>query len=153
MATRKLSRITIPALILIGATLILATFGAITVSTNLSSSGTISTSAGIGVYSDVSCNNAISTLDWGTVTPGGTVTRTVYIKNTGTGLSLSLTLTTTNWNPTNANGPITITWNQGATTLTPGQSVTAVITLSAAPSITDITSFGVQINIIGTNQN
>jgi hypothetical protein len=150
MATRNFSKITIIALILIGATLIIATFGAITVSTNLSSSGSIATSPGITVYSDISCTNTQTAIDWGTITPGSTVTRTIYVKNTGSGISLSLSLSTTNWNPTNANGPITITWNQNSAILAPGQSITAVITLYASANITDVTNFGVQINIIGT---
>lgn len=150
MAKRNLPIVTIIALTLVGATLILATFGAITVSTNLSSSGSIATSPGISVYSDESCNNATTTLDWGTITPGGTVTRTIYVKNTGGGISLSLNMTTSTWSPANANGPITVTWDKEGTVLSPGQSTAAVITLTVSPTITGITSFGVQINIIGT---
>ena len=60
-------------------------------------------------------------------------------------------MTTLNWSPANANGPITLTWNQEGTKLQPGASVPAILTLSVSSSIIDITSFSIQINVIGTN--
>ncbi|MGD6852785.1 MAG: hypothetical protein ACQCN6_12070 [Candidatus Bathyarchaeia archaeon] len=58
-------------------------------------------------------------------------------------------MSTSYWNPTGANGPITITWNQEGATLAQGQSKAATITLSVSSSITDISSFSVQINVSG----
>ncbi len=151
-AKRKLSIATaVIALVIIGIALTLTTFAAITTSTNMSSTGTVSTSAGLGVYSNSQCTTSLSSINWGTLTPGGTTTQTIYVKNTGTGLSLTLNLTTSNWSPTSANGPITITWNQQGTDLQPGASVAAILTLTVSSSISDITSFSVQISISGTN--
>ena len=59
-------------------------------------------------------------------------------------------MTTLAWNPTNANGPIIITWNQEGNVLTPNQSVTAVLTLTVSSMITGISNFSVQIDITGT---
>jgi hypothetical protein len=126
------------------------TYAAVTVSQTIPSGGSIAVSPNIGVYSDSTCQTNLTTIDWGTITPGGIITRTIYVKNTGTGTSLSLSMTTSNWNPTTANGPITITWNQIGTILTPGQSVAAVITLTASSTIANITNFAVQITIVGT---
>jgi len=151
MAQRKFSRVTIIALALTGLALTLTTFGAINVSLNLPSSGSIATTSGIEVYSDSDCTVPLTTIDWGSSTPGGTVTRTVYVKNTGSGVSLTLNLSTSNWNPTSANGPLTITWDRDGTILTPGQSTASTITLTASSSITGITTFSVQILISGTD--
>src|SRR5208337_3471920 len=101
--------------------------------------------------SDSGCTQPLSSINWGTLTAGGTSTQTIYIKNTSSGLSLSLSMTTTSWSPTSANGPITITWNQQGTDLQPGASVAAILTLTVSSSISDITSFSVQISISGTN--
>ena len=141
----------IVALVLIAAVLTVTTFAAITTTQNLSSNGTVTTSANLGVYSNVGCTAPLTTINWGTLTPGGNITQTIYVKNTGSGLSLALSMTTANWTPTSANGPITLTWNQGGTRLNPGQSVAATLTLTVSSTIADVTNFSVQINITGTN--
>jgi hypothetical protein len=161
MAQRKFSRVTIIAIALVGLALTMTAYGAISVSTSINSSGLIATSSGISatsnalssslsVYSDSACTVPMTTIDWGSVSPGGTITRTGYVKNTGGGVSLTLSMATSNWNPTNANGPLTITWDKEGTVLAPGQSTAATITLLVSSSITGITSFSVQILIYGT---
>ncbi len=125
--------------------------GAIVTSTRISSSGTItsvSASSGMGVYSNSACTTAASSIDWGTVNPGGNVTKTVYVKNTGS-TSVSLGMSTSNWTPSAANGPITVSWNQAGTTLAPGQVATATLTLQVSSTISGITSFSTRIVITG----
>jgi hypothetical protein len=149
LAFRKLSSLTILAMTLILLALTVSTYAAISVNKSINTSGSIAASPGLGVYSDSACTVPITTIDWGSISPGGTVTNTVYVKNTG-GSSLTLSMAASNWNPTSANGPLTITWNKSGTTLTSGQSTAATITLSVSSSITGITSFSVQITISGT---
>ncbi len=152
MLKRKISITTVVvALIIIGIALTLISFAAITTSTTMSSAGTVTTSAGIGVYSNPGCTTSLSSINWGTLTVGGTTTQTIYVKNTSSGLSLTLNMTTSSWNPASADGPITITWNQQSTDLQPGASVAAILTLTVSSTIVDITSFSVNINIGGTN--
>jgi hypothetical protein len=139
------------ALVLIAIALTVTTFAAITTSQNLSSNGTVTTSANLGVYSNAGCTTPLTTINWGTITPGAIINQTIYIKNTGSGLSLALSMGTTSWTPASADGPITLTWNQGGTRLNPGQSVAATLTLTVSSSIADVTNFSVQINITGTN--
>jgi hypothetical protein len=117
----------------------------------MSSSGTVTATANLGIYSNSACTTPWSSLAWGTLTPGTTTTQAIYIKNIGNSLSLTLNMTTSNWNPTTANGPITLTWNRENTRLTPGQSVAANLTLTVSSNITDVTNFSVQINITGAN--
>jgi hypothetical protein len=111
----------------------------------------VSTSAGLAVYSNSACTTSLSSINWGTLTAGGTTTQTIYVKNTSSGLSLTLNMTTSSWSPASANGPIAIKWNQQSTVLQPGASVAAVLTLTVSSSISGVTSFSVNINIGGTN--
>ena len=37
----------------------------------------------VGVYSDAACTLELTSIDWGSVYPGGSVSRTIYVKNTG----------------------------------------------------------------------
>ena len=142
--------VSIIALILVAIALSATTYGAISVNKSLSTNGSITVTPNLGLYSDSGCTNSLSTIDWGTITPGNNQTRTVYVKNTGTGTSLTLSISTNTWTPTNADGPITISWNQENTRLTPGQSTAAIIKLTSSSSIVDVTNFSVQILISGT---
>ncbi len=142
--------ILITALFLIALVLTLTTYGALNVRRTLSSSGSITVTPNLSIYSDSACTNSLSTLDWGTITPGTTVSKTVYVKNTGSGTSLTLSMSTSNWNPTSANGPVTLSWDREGAQFSPGQSIKAVITLTASSSIADITNFNVQIIITGS---
>ena len=141
----------IVASVLIAMALTFTTFAAVTTSQNVQSSGAITSSANLGVYSNSACTTLLSNINWGTLTPGGATTQTIYLKNTGSDLSLALRMATNEWTPTGANGPITLTWNKEGTILQPGQSVAATFTLSASSSIANVTSFSVQITITGTN--
>ena len=89
-------------LVLIAIALTFTTFAAITTSQSLSSSGQVTTSANLGVYSNSACTTSLSSINWGTLTAGGNITRTVYIKNTGSGLALTLSMETSNWTPAGA---------------------------------------------------
>jgi len=151
MMKPNVSRATVIALAVIAVVLTATTFGAITVNQNLSTTGTIITSAGLGTYSDSLCTLTKTSISWGSISPGQNVTTTIYIKNTGSGISLRLNLTTTNWTPAGANGPIAVTWNVEGTTLSPGQSVAATLTLHVSPTITDVDDFSVAIIIAGTD--
>lgn len=126
------------------------TYGALTVNKNLSSEGSIIVSADLGVYSDSTCQIPITTIDWGSLSPGESVTKTVYIKNTGSGISLNLSMSPSNWNPANVDNYMTLTWDPTVPTLAPGASTAATLTLTVSSSIIDITTFDVQITIVGT---
>ena len=61
----------------------------------------------VGVYSDAACTLNLTSIDWGSVYPGGSVPRTIYVKNTGNA-PITLSMTTTSWNPTIAVGQIAV---------------------------------------------
>ena len=91
----------------------------------------------------------MTSISWGTLTPGGVITKTVYIKNLGT-LSQSLGCTFSDWAPVAAASQITLSWNKENAVLAPGASTAAIITLNVPNTIHDITTFSVDINLTAT---
>jgi hypothetical protein len=116
----------------------------------LPSSGKIDTSANTCVYSDSACQDTLTTINWGNLTAGAHVHRTIYVKNIDSSQSIDLHMTASNWNPSTANGNMTLSWNQENTNINPGQIVEAALTLAVSPNIVEITNFSVQISINGT---
>ena len=139
---------TLAAIAIAGLFLTIAASGVLVSSQTIPNSGVI-TSANIDLYSDYSGTQSISSISWGTVTPGNSITRTVYVKNTGNA-PLTLSMTKTNWVPTSANGPITLVWNQESAVLNVNQVVAATLTLSVSSSTNGITTFSFNIVISGT---
>jgi uncharacterized repeat protein (TIGR01451 family) len=128
--------------------LMVSALGALVATRTISNSGSV-TAVGVGVYSDSGCTTALTAISWGTVNPGDVKTYTVYVKNTGN-VPVKLNMTVSNWNPSSASSYITLTWNQEKSTLTAGQVVPAVLTLSVSSSVSGVTSFSFDITITGT---
>jgi len=128
--------------------LMVSALGALVATRTISNSGSV-TAVGVGVYSDSACKTALTAISWGTVNPGDVKNYTVYVKNEGT-VSVTLSMTVSNWNPPSASSYITLTWNQEKSTLTAGQVVPAVLTLSVSSSVSGVTSFSFDITITGT---
>jgi hypothetical protein len=148
MAIQKISVGAIIAIAMVGLILTVTTAGLLSVSQSVSSSGTV-TAVNVGVYTDAACTQTLTSIDWGAIAPGDSVTRTIYVKNTGSS-QITLGMTKTNWSPTGANGPITVTWNRESTTLGVGLYTTAILTLSVSSGISGISTFSVNIVITGT---
>jgi hypothetical protein len=113
------------------------------------SAGARVTTVGVGVYSNSACTIQLSTISWGTISPGIVKTYTAYVKNTGN-VPITLNMIVSSWNPTIASKYITLTWNRGGTVLSAGQEVIAVLTLTVSSSIKGITSFSFSTVITGT---
>ena len=142
--------LTIIVLTVISVALSLTTYATLSLNKSLLSGGSVKVTPGLGVYADSACTIPLTSISWGNVTPGTSVTQTMYVENTGKGASLSLSLSTSNWSPPNANGPIAISWNQEGTRLSPGQSISVAITATILQTIVDISNFNVQIVVTGT---
>jgi hypothetical protein len=121
--------------------------GVLVSSRTIASSGIVAT-ANIGFYSDSACTQSLTSINWGTISPGNSVTRTVYVKNLGT-TQVTLSMSGENWTPASANEPITVTWNREGTTIAPNQVATATLTLEVSSSVSGIASFSVDIVIAG----
>jgi hypothetical protein len=145
----KLGQVVVLILILIAVALTCTTYAALTTNRRVEASGSITATANLGIYSDNTCQIPLTSLELGAPTPGTSITRVIYIKNTGIGTSLSLGLITSNWEPTIADGPITVSLDKTGTRLSPGQSTAACITLTVSPTIVDIYNFNLVITITG----
>jgi hypothetical protein len=151
---QKISAITVIAIAALGMVLTYATAGFVSISEAIPSTNKALTSSGsirtlnVGVYSDSACSQSLGSLDWGDLSPGDSVNRTVYVKNTGN-MEITLSMTTTNWSPANANGPLTLIWDKEGTKLSSGQGTFATLTLGVSESISGVTTFSVQILISG----
>jgi hypothetical protein len=148
MAIQKISTGVIIAIVMVGLILTVTTAGLLSVSQSIGSTGTV-TAVNVGVYSDSGCTQTLTSIDWGPIAPGNSVTKTIYVKNTGNS-QITLGMTTNGWNPTSANGPITLTWNKESITLGAGYYTAATLTLSVSSSISGISSFSVIIVVAGT---
>ena len=145
------AKISLGAIMAIAATalfLTITTAGLLTVNESLVSSGVVA-GPDIGVFSDSSCAQNMTSINWGTLNPGQTVARTAYVKNLGN-TPLTLSMSTSNWNPTNANGPLIMNWNRQNVVINPGNYAVATLTLTVSPDISGITNFSFNIIISGT---
>ena len=122
--------------------------GSLVSSRTLSSSGVVAT-ANLGVFTDSACTQSLASIDWGTISPGESVSRIVYVKNMGNA-QLILSLTATDWNPSSANGLMTLGWNRQGQSLSAGQVAAASLVLSISSSASSISSFGMNIVITGS---
>jgi hypothetical protein len=135
------------AIVITSMLLVIATAGLLTTQT-VTSNGTIA-AINLGVYSDAGCTVPVTTIAWGTVTPGTQVTQTVYIKNTGN-IAENLTMATNTWSPAGATTYLTVTWSPTLSTLAAGTSTLATLTLTASAGAGALSTFSCNIVITGT---
>ncbi len=62
---------------------------------------------GVGVYADSTCSQNLTGISWGTVAPGESVNRTVYVKNTGNA-QITLSMASSGWNQSAASVTVVI---------------------------------------------
>jgi uncharacterized repeat protein (TIGR01451 family) len=146
MAMQRATIGTVVAMAVMG--LMVSGLGALVATRTISNSGSV-TAVGVGIYTDSGCTTALSSISWGTLSPGDVKTYTIYVKNEGT-VSVTLNMTIGNWNPASASSYITLTWNKEKYALAAGQVVQAVLTLSVSSSVSGVTSFSFDITITGT---
>jgi hypothetical protein len=107
--------------------------------------------AGIYVCWDSACTNNVTAIDWGFLAPGGATSVPVYVKNGGT-VPVILSMATESWNPPEAAGNITLSWNRENHVLSSGAVVQAVLTLTISAGIDGVTNFSFDIILTGTEQ-
>ncbi len=145
-----MQKTTVTGIAVAAAAIILLTtvFAVLQANKTFSNTGAITT-VNVGAFSDSGCTQVLSTVDWGTITPGTQASKTIYIKNTGTTM-VSLNMTVNSWNPANASSYMTLTWNQEGTVLNVGNFVATVLTLTVSSGVSGITNFGFNATITGT---
>ena len=136
----------------LGLSLVSQAFPATQTTKTLSSAGSIQiqTTADIGIYSDSGCTTPLTSLQWGTLQPGGSQTYDCWIKNEGN-TPLTLSLQTSNWSPANAENYIGLSWDYNGAPISVGATVHVTLTLSVNAGITGITSFSFDVTIVGSS--
>jgi hypothetical protein len=148
MAMRKISTGAIIAIAATGIFLTLVTSGLLLSSQNMSSGGTL-TVVNVGVYSNPTCTTNLTSIDWGTVSPNSTTTKTIYVKNTGN-VPVTLSMTTSAWSPAGVSTYITQAWNSTSVVLAPNAVATALLTLTITNIPQSYTGFNYNTTITGT---
>jgi hypothetical protein len=121
---------------------------ALSASTTFPLDGTINT-VNVEAYSDSACTQPLTGLNVGNVNPGSTITKTIYIKNTGS-IPVTLTMAASGWNPVGASTYLTLLWNRQNDVLDAGDSVSATFTLTVASDTGSLTTFSCSVTITGT---
>lgn len=139
--------------VMMAAGLILASagyaFGLLSSSVRVNSSGVIA-SVNLAVYWDSACTNPVTSIDWGTISPGGSKSVQIYVKNTGN-VPITLSLSTENWNPSNAGSYMTLTWDYtSGTKIQSNSALKVTLTLTVSSSIQGVTNFSFNVVITGT---
>ena len=124
------------------------TFAILTSQRAIPSTGVV-LAVNVGVYSDDGCLANLTYIDLGSVYPGDSVSRIVYVKNIGN-TPITLTMATSGWNPQIAEGQLAVSWNRELASLNPAESVSAILTLAVSSSVHDVASFSVNVVITGS---
>jgi len=95
---------------------------------------------GVGVYWDSNCTNPVSSIDWGTLTPGSAENVMVYVRNEGNG-TVALSMKTENWDPSSAYTYLTLSWNYMGQPIGIGEVTKVTLTLSISKQVSGITNF------------
>lgn len=114
----------------------------------ISSTGRIK-AIGVAVYADEAGTIPVTSIDWGTIPPGGESIATIYCKNTGNA-PITMTMSTDNWNPTTAADYITLSWDYTNQIIAPAAILKVVLTLNVSPSVFGFTDFSFDITIVGS---
>jgi hypothetical protein len=104
---------------------------------------------GVGVYWDQACSNPVSSISWGTIDPGSSVNKTIYIKNTGNNVA-TLSLATSNWSPSNASSYMTLSWDYNGQPVNANAVIQVKLTLSVSSAVSGITNFSFDITIVAS---
>ena len=104
----------------------------------------------LGVYQDSACTVNATSIDWGMLDPGSSVTRSVYVKNTGN-VAVTLSLAVSSWSPSLAGSYLAVTWDKQGAVLSAGQVVQVTFTLTVSANVTGFTDFSNVLVVSGTH--
>ena len=106
-------------------------------------------SIGVNCFVDSMCTIPVTSLNWGVLSPGDVIYRTIYVKNTGN-VNMTTTMTTSFWSPIEAPTVMTITWNLERALLKPSEVRRGNLCLTLATDTKMIQSFTFLTIITGT---
>ena len=108
----------------------------------------VETQQSIGVYWDQKCTQIVTSVNWGTLTPGQTKTVTFYVRNEGNSTIL-LVFSTANYNPSRASRYISLSTSTNNSKADANQTIKVTSTLKISSKISDMTDFSFDLAING----
>jgi hypothetical protein len=138
------------ALTLISIALAVTTSGLLSSQQVVPAGGKISYSVGVEVYDDPTAAKLCSYIDWGAIAEDKTVTRTIYVKNTGNATE-TLSMRVSDWEPALAGELLRLSWDREGALLEPGDMVAASLTLVTPRDAGSLESFGFNVVIEGSS--
>lgn len=148
MATQRLSALILLTVVAMAIGAVVIGSGILFGSRTIINQGNVN-AVGVGVYSEASCTNEISSINWGYLEPGSTKNFTIYIRNEGN-IPITLNLTTDKWTPVSTSTYISLRWNREASQVAANSVVEAALTLLVSSDIAEITNFTFDAIITGT---
>jgi len=106
-------------------------------------------SLGLSVYGDSDLSEKITTIDWGTLYPGASSTKYIWVVLEGD-LPAILSLQTEAWAPSEAGSFLSLSWNYQGGVVQPGGVMYATLVLSVSPNTVNIADFTFNIVITAT---
>jgi len=101
----------------------------------------------IGVYKDTDCTEALTSINWGELSPGESKNFTCYIRNQGN-VPVALYMQTENWSSPLAASYIGLSWDCEGAVLAKGAVVSAMFTLHVDSAVQGVDSFAFDIVIV-----
>lgn len=135
------ARVIIP-LVLVGI-LVSVSLAEQTFQEGVASSGTVKV-VGVTMFWDRACASKVSSITWGMVTPGTSVTKYVFVQNDGTATG-KLSMSFGNWTPSSAGSYFTFAWNCTNYVLSRNAVVCARLVLRAMSNISGVKDFAFMI--------
>ena len=126
----------------------IATYAAMQYSVEISNTATLKL-VGVGIFAYANGTGPVTSINWGMLQPGQTANYSAYILSESN-VPITLSMYTASWNPTNASGYLTFTWNYKAQTIQPHASLPVTFSLAVNASIHNIPSFTFDIYIVGS---
>lgn len=116
--------------------------------TVFTSHGTVKT-IGVNAFLDSECTNPVTSLEWGILQPGNTISKSFYLLNQGNAPAV-LQLYAENWNSYNAEQYLVLSWNYGSQSISPGEAIYVTFTLYVSPNISGVTDFNFDVVIVAS---
>jgi hypothetical protein len=103
----------------------------------------------IGIYSDQGCTVALSSINWGKLTPGATSTLTLYVLNQGNS-AVTLSKAMSNFSPSTLSSYLTLNWDYSGQALNSGATLKITLALTVSTSTPTMASFSFSNSITAT---
>jgi hypothetical protein len=105
----------------------------------------------LGIYRDQNCLSKVSSIDWGSLTPGESRNAKVYVRNESN-QTLFLSVTPQNWNPVSASNCLCFSWTIGNSKMEKGEIAEVTLILYVSLYASGVTTFSFEIIFTGLDQ-